>query len=273
MLRQEDSYRIDSKYIPNEFSDEVVDDYATWRYTMVDWFQKIMGTFQYQHETLEVTMSILDRYVAAKPGLMTQSKSYKLAALTSLYVAAKMHEQRCLTPHHVNDLSTEEHSIERIEQEERDILLTLGWKVNPPTPSAIARELFAFIPSDLTKNDEIIGIFKLQMNRMLFEEVFVTEKPSLLVLAGMYNALSSVRREQKLPRYLELRLLSALGLSNGEEIARLRELLLSVSLAKETEGDDEEDSDDDVKEDVEESRPKEESTNCSSPRTIVSTMS
>ncbi|CAJ1950082.1 unnamed protein product [Cylindrotheca closterium] len=276
LLKQEEAYRIESNYIPDEFPDHVVEEYATWRYTMVDWFQKIMGSFQYQPETMEVTMSILDRYVAAKPELMTHSKNYKFAALTSLYVAAKMHEQCCLTPHHVNDLSTDTHPIARIEQEELEILKAVGWRVNPPTPTAFSRELFSIISSDLIRKDEIIGIFRMQMSHMMFEEIFVTEKASMLVLAALYNAITSVRKAEKMPKYLELRLFSALGLSKNEEaeesINKLREFLLTVSLARNSEEDDEEDEsgDDANRDDVDESGVKKEgSVECSSPRTTV----
>eukprot|EP00526_Cylindrotheca_closterium_P017312 CAMPEP_0113620736 /NCGR_PEP_ID=MMETSP0017_2-20120614/10574_1 /TAXON_ID=2856 /ORGANISM="Cylindrotheca closterium" /LENGTH=312 /DNA_ID=CAMNT_0000530421 /DNA_START=61 /DNA_END=999 /DNA_ORIENTATION=- /assembly_acc=CAM_ASM_000147 len=276
LLRQEDAYGIESTYIPDEYPDQVVEEYATWRYTMVDWFQKIMGTFQYQNETIEVTMSILDRYVAAKPELMKQSKAYKLAALTSLYVAAKMHEQCCLTPHHVNDLSTDIHSIERIEQEELEILKAIGWRVNPPTTTAFCRELFSIIPTDLIRKEEIVGIFKMQMNHMMNEEIFVTEKASMIVLAALYNAITSVHKAEKMPKYLELRLFSALGLSKSEDakesISKLRELLLTVSLARNEQDEEEENQDDAVRDGVEESAPKEETIECSSPRTTVSTI-
>jgi len=275
MLKQEEVYRIDSSYIPDELPDHVVEEYATWRFTMVDWFLKIMGTFEYQHETIEVTMSILDRYVASKPELMKQSKGYKLAALTCLYMVAKINEQCCLTPHHINDLSTETHAIERIEQEELAILKAVGWRVNPPTPTAFSRELFAIIPADLIRKDEIIGIFKMQMTHMMFEEIFVTEKPSMLVLAALYNAITSV---QTMPKYLELRLYSALGLSKKEgaveSINRLKELLLTVSLARNSE-EEEEAVDDSDRDGVEaDTAPKEEkSVECSSPRTTMSTIS
>lgn len=278
LLKQETVYRIDSNYIPEEFPDKVVEEYAVWRFTMVDWFQQIMGTFQYEHETMEVTMSILDRYVASKPELMKHSKSYKLAALTSLYVAAKMHEQCCLTPHHVNDLSTDIHEIKRIEQEELSILMAIGWRVNPPTPTAFSRELFAIIPSDLVKKkDEIVTIFNMQMKYAMLEEIFVTEKPSLLVLAALYNAITSVHKTQKIPKFLQLRLFSALGLPSGakaeESINKIRQLLLTVSLAREKEDEEEgEHGDDTVREGLEASDIAKESNKCSSPRTTASTL-
>lgn len=279
LLKQEACYKVDAQYIPEEFPDQVVEEYAVWRFTMVDWFQQIMGTFQYQQETMEVTMSILDRYVASNPELMKHSRQYKLAALTSLYIAAKMHEQCCLTPHHVNDLSTDIHEVKVIEQEELKILMSVCWRVNPPTPTAFSRELFSIIPSDLIKKkDEIVGIFNMQMKYAMLEEIFVTEKPSMLVLAALYNAITSVHKTQKMPKYLELRLFSALGLTAKSEgsINKLRQLLLTVSLAREKEEEEEgENVDDSVREDVEGSEEalKEGPSECASPRTIVSTLS
>lgn len=149
LLRQEKAYKIESSYIPDAFSDEVVGTYAKWRYQMVEWFQELIRYFQYQPDTLEVAMSILDRYVAAKPEIMERPREYQMAAVTSLYIAAKMHEPRGMTADQIYDLSTELYRAEKsLEQEELDILHTIGWRVNPPTPTALMREMLCMIPTD-----------------------------------------------------------------------------------------------------------------------------
>ena len=177
----------------------------------------------------------------------------------------------------VDKIITDIHEIEVIEQEELKILMAIGWRVNPPTPTAFSRELFSIIPSDLIqKKGEIVGIFNMQMKYAMLEEIFVTEKPSMLVLAALYNAITSVHKKEKMPKYLELRLFSALGLTIKEEgsINKIRQLLLTVSLAREQEEEEAlENTEDSIREDVEGSSLKEGPSECGSPRTIVSTLS
>jgi hypothetical protein len=237
MRKQEDAYSIPKDYIPDYIDDTAVDKYSSRRYRMVDWMFQINETFSFDEETIEITLSILDRYVALNPGLMLDSDAYQLAALTSIYIAAKIHEDCCLTPDHMKRLSGNEYSTDILEKQERLILDTIQWRVNPPTSSAFARELLNVIPSEVIQRDQILTAFKDQIHSMLYEEFFVPEKASKVAIAALYNVLASVPRAKKLPKYVELRLLGAAGLSkhNTNEITKLQELLIEISTDTEAE--------------------------------------
>lgn len=231
MRKQEDVYSISKDYIPDYIDDTALDEYSTRRYRMVDWMFQITETFSFEEETIEISLSILDRYAALNLGLMLDPDAYQLAALTSIYIAAKIHEECCLTPDHIKRLSGNEYTTDILEKQERLILNTIQWRVNPPTPSAFARELLNVIPYEVIQRDQILNVFKDQIHNMLYEEYFVPIKACKLALAALSNALESVPRAKKLPKYVEPRLLSAAGLSKDDtnEISQIRELLIDIS--------------------------------------------
>lgn len=221
MRKQADAYSIPSDYTPDYMHDIVVEEYASWRYAMVEWLFEIRETFSFEQDTIEITLSILDRYVAAKPGLMLDSDKYQLAALTSVYIAAKIHEESCLTPHHIEMLSDCLYSTETVEKQEVLILNAIQWRVNPPTVSVVAGEILNVVPTELIQRDQILKIVEEQMVLVLFEEYFVPENTFNLAVAALYNAFSSYATENKepLPKYVEQKLLSVAGLSKNDMTA------------------------------------------------------
>ena len=73
-----------------------------------------------------------------------------------------------------------------------------------------------------------------QLDDMLCEEVFVTERPSMLVLAAMYNAITSYLHTDEMPEFIESRLFKVLGIDSNdsnvvEEIDRLRQLVNTIA--------------------------------------------
>lgn len=247
MKKQEKAYLVKTNYIPMTVDDESVEDYASWRYAMVEWFMQIVDSFSFQQETVENTLSILDRYVASNLALVEDSDAYQRAALTSLYIAVKIHEECCLTPDQIFELSRGEYSNDILAAEEESILNAINWRVNPPTASSFARELIDIIPEELIDREQVFVSFQKQIKHTYYEEYFTTEKASMLAIAGVYNALTTCGCATKLPRFVELRLLSALGLAKEDklDILRIRKLLINIS---ENSEDESEQSDEEVPE-------------------------
>lgn len=231
MRKQLQVYSVPADYIPDYLDDSEVDEYVSWRYAIVGWLFEMRDIAKFEEETIETSLSILDRYVAAKPELVLDAEAYHRAAFTSVYITTKIHEEGYLTPDHFKLLSDNMYTIEMIEKEETVILNAINWRVNPPTPSAIADEMLNVIPSKMIPRNQIEELFNDQIQQMLYEEYFVTEDDCKLAMAALYNALQLAPEAKKLPKFVELRVLDAAGLGEDDsaEILRLRALLVGVS--------------------------------------------
>ena len=111
---------------------------------------------------------------------------------------------------------------------------------------------------------------------MLREEVFVTEKPSMLVLAALHNAITAILNTEKVPKLFNVLLFSALGLSEDavtvDALDGLSNLILTILVLRgscpERDHQTEEPVEDDTKVTVRQIET--EQIECSSPRSIVS---
>jgi hypothetical protein len=100
------------------------------RELLTEWEYKIIDHFGLSREIVAISFYYLDRFIAK---CKCDRKAYKLAAMTSLFIATKIYNSRQLTIATLATLSRGEFEISHIAQMELIILKTLEWKVNPPT--------------------------------------------------------------------------------------------------------------------------------------------
>jgi hypothetical protein len=103
---------------------------SSWRGLMTEWEYKIIDHFGLSREIVAISFSYLDRFTAK---CKCDRKAYKLAAMTSIFIATKIYNSRQLAIGTLATLSRGEFEISHIAQMELIILKTLEWKVNPPT--------------------------------------------------------------------------------------------------------------------------------------------
>ena len=81
-----------------------------WREKICEWSYQVVDHFDFSRETVNVSLSYLDRFLASRPA---NKKFFQLAAMTSLYIAVKLYEPGILTPASFVELSrgffTEDH--------------------------------------------------------------------------------------------------------------------------------------------------------------------
>ena len=131
--------------------DQHLDTYLTWRNQMITWFLQVQQSCQYELDTCEIALNMVDRYMAYSPDghtIMKQSEQYQLICMTCLYMAAKVHETLCLRPFQLETLSCQRFTTVQFETTECHILKTLQWHVHPPTATSFARNLIALLPND-----------------------------------------------------------------------------------------------------------------------------
>ena len=83
-MRDSDSYLSTASQIVDEES----------RIKMCEWCYQVVDFCKFRRETVGIGMSYLDRYISTRQGrlALTDRKFYQLAAMTSLYMAIKIHE-------------------------------------------------------------------------------------------------------------------------------------------------------------------------------------
>ncbi len=126
--------------------------YWEWRSQMITWQYSLASTCDFQKDTVEISLSIVDRFVAVQNELLFQARRYQAACMTALYIAAKIHEPQCLTPNQMEQLSVGRFKASEIEAMEIEILQAIQWRVNPPTAGYFCRMLLELVPIDGNMN-------------------------------------------------------------------------------------------------------------------------
>jgi lipoyl(octanoyl) transferase len=83
----------------------------TWRGLICEWSFQVVDHFDFNRETVAISLSYLDRFVASRP---LNRRTFQLAAMTTLYLAIKLFEpghlkvsdlvklsQGCFVPEHI----------------------------------------------------------------------------------------------------------------------------------------------------------------------------
>ena len=125
---------------------------------MIRWNLHIAETCHFTLSTIEIATYLLDQFVALQstrspptttttPSLMTRhvasnARTFQLASMTCLYIAAKVHEEQCLTPVQLETMSNGRFVAMDLVHMEVAILTCLKWRVNPPTASGMLRLFF-----------------------------------------------------------------------------------------------------------------------------------
>jgi hypothetical protein len=172
-------------------SDDILD-YISWRRQMADWCLDMAAYLDHQIETVEVTLSILDRAVAADPSMIEDPELYQTACAASLLIAAKLHERPQLNIEDVARLCLFRFSKVSIQRMESHILFTIQWRVNPPTAVSFATHLLGMLDMGVSRKEAILQAVTKQIEKALVEEYFLTVKTSTLALAAVMNGLQQV---------------------------------------------------------------------------------
>jgi hypothetical protein len=210
MLRQEEScYTVPDylKHLPAHTAFcQPID--AAARSTIAEWCVQIMDFCHYNRETAAIAMSCLDRFVSTPDGhqVLLDRSQFRLAALTSVYTAVKIHEQQALAPDLVAKLSHGSHNETNIEAMELRMLQALQWRVNPPTSMEFVRKFLDLIPQDVLdeKSRKVaVELAQYQVDLSVVDYAFCTKKASFIAFASLLNAVESVHNDGMTSSYVE----------------------------------------------------------------------
>lgn len=192
-MKEETTYRC-SKYLSpstEKMADHVDEDC---RVKMVEWCFQVVEFCNFNREVVGIGMSYLDRYLCTPQGrsALENRKIFQLAAMCSLYMAAKLFETREMDLTLLSQLSRGVYSETEIAEMEKDILNALKWMVHPPTSVSFIHECFRALPSLPLHPETFAGIVELSRAHTelaVRDYAYVTLKPSSIAVASVVNTL------------------------------------------------------------------------------------
>ena len=128
--------------------------------------------------------------------LVSDCTAFKLASITSLYLAVKVHNQKPFSMSSLASLSRGEYLVEDIAEMETVLLKALDWSMCPPTASCFCGHFQALLPSLGSKPSVRNTI--LQRSRFFSElsvmdySLTVSLKQSEVAFAGILNSLAGL---------------------------------------------------------------------------------
>jgi hypothetical protein len=149
---------------------------------MADWVVSIAETCQYNHETVEIAMSCLDRFLMVDSNVLHDRNQFQLAVMTALYTSVKIHEREAIDPLLLSQLSGGAHSPQHIEAMERRMCSSLSWLLNPPTALSFARTIL-----DSVRDADISNKEKLVLLELVEEQLKAIRYATSYKFASSYN--------------------------------------------------------------------------------------
>jgi len=187
---------------------------ADCRSKMVLWCYSVASYCGCSRETVSIAVSVFDRYLASASGseALKSFRLFQLAAMTCFYTAIKIHEPQALSPDVFSKLSRGEYSVPELEEMERKILQSTGWRVNPPTAQSFAREFLLLVPSTMMTSatkQKALESARNQIEWSLHDFSFISAKASNIALAALFNAFDEMGLRSTAGDFLLERVISA----------------------------------------------------------------
>lgn len=154
------------------------------REKMVEWSYKVSDHFRIPREIVACAISFLDRFVER---CGCDRTAFKLAAMTSLYIATKTLNGKQISINTLAELSRGEFTGAHIAEMELIMLDTLKWKLNPPTVQAFIRHILLLMPS--RRNVDLIyerAIFLAELS--VFDYAFVPHDRLIIAVGAVMIA-------------------------------------------------------------------------------------
>ncbi len=173
---------------PILLDDDVVD--AVCREKMCEWSYRVCDHFGTGREIVAVAFSCLDRFVDR---CNCDRTAFKLAVMTSLYMATKVFSTRSVGLQNLVELSRGEFEEQHIIEMEMIMLQTLEWRVHPPTIQCFIQP---FVTA-LALSDRRVAACVLQRATFfaelaLYDYNFVSKGKSLIAVAAILNAIEGL---------------------------------------------------------------------------------
>lgn len=166
------------------------------RHQMMAWCDQVIDFCQLNHESVELAMNYLDRYVMTEQGreALRDRSLYQLACMTALYTTVKIHEATCMNPEMLCKLSHGLYTEQQFVAMEAKMLQAVQWKVNAPTTKAYIDLLLQLTPTDVPMeyHDLIRQYASQQAECLLRVSTLIATKASVIAYCSLISVLHSL---------------------------------------------------------------------------------
>jgi Cyclin, N-terminal domain len=195
--------------VPN--CDEPVDPY--FRGKMVEWSYRLCDHFAMRRDIVSLSFSFLDRFVDQ---IECDRAGFKLAAMTSIFIAAKMMNVKGFNVETLVTLCREEYQVNHFLQMERIMLSALKFRLNPPVIQAFMSHLCNFIPKlDDASESEISSRAIFYGELSIYDFRFVPLSKCHVAIACIMNAIFDCEEDCTISQVLHTTFLSTLYTEAG----------------------------------------------------------
>lgn len=157
---------------------------------MIDWKFRVVDHYSISREVVATSTNLLDRFASL---YSCDRTTFKLAAMTCLYMAAKINDHLQLPLAKLVELSRGEFLSSDVMEMETLILQTLQWRVNPVTVHSFIHSLVQLVP---VSNGSVVAaiydraIFFAEL--CLFDYSYVSRSRLSIAVAAVLNALEGI---------------------------------------------------------------------------------
>lgn len=181
---------------------------ASCREKMCEWSFRVCDHFGIEREIVAIAISCLDRFVDRLP---CDRRTFKLAAMTSLFMANKIFNVNKISVRSLVELSNGEFQGCHILEMEMHILQTLSWQVSPPTLHCFVEHLCAVLRSLFSDIRLIVCVYHRAIffaELALCDITFLAEEKAVVAVASVLNAIEGLGKrsmtEGKREQFVEI---------------------------------------------------------------------
>lgn len=238
LLKQEDKlYPPCNDYLSSLQSSSDSDPVSeNWRRKLCEWCYEVVDHFSFDREVVSIALDYLDRSVSKwseYSDVIIPKREFQLLAVTSLYMAIKLHGEtdstdgprRKLKIDAFYELSRKQFDVDIIEKTERHILSVLNWNVNPPTALKYIATLLSLCPkwqnaTEQTSHANVLGGIY-DVARYLTElsvcqsDFSFSHKTSVVAYASILCAIEALSSSMPLPYVVRVRFLNNIAEATG----------------------------------------------------------
>lgn len=167
--------------VPNDYMIRQYDLHEKMRMILVDWLIEVSLKFKLLPETLHLSVSCIDRFLAT---VKVHKKLLQLVGITALFIACKYEEVWAPEVRDFVYVSDKAFNREQILKMERSILNTLGFKLTIPTPYFFLQRYLQVI-----KADQDLSFLSQYLSELAIIDYFMLKYPgSLIAAAALFTA-------------------------------------------------------------------------------------
>lgn len=170
------------------------------RTKIVDWCYSVIDQCEFERETVAIAIEMVDRFLS-KPSelslrVLSSRFQFQLLAMTALYLSIKTYERNMLSIEFFTTISCDQYSANEIESMELSLLEGLSWHITPPTCVQMAHHILSLVSKLVTIRQTVwaavLDEVAFQVEHAVRDYYFVTERPSTVAMAAIFNAIEKI---------------------------------------------------------------------------------